>query len=165
MSSIIYTINIKGRLLRMNRFMQRLYDFMYGRYGVDKLTAFLVLLHLLLNGIGSFMRNRAVYFTFLFLALGVLVFAIFRTLSKNIDRRRREGEWFDNLLVRTNYTEHIRSFRRWCKRQALRIKFFKTHRFRVCPCCKENLRLSKKRGKREITCPKCGNRFTVHILF
>lgn len=149
----------------MNRFMQRLYDFMYGRYGVDKLTFFLILLNFLLNGIGSFMRNRVAYFVFYFLALAVFGFAMFRVLSKNIEQRRREGEWFDRILFRTDFTGHMRNFRRWCKRQSLRIKFFKTHRFRVCPYCKENLRLSKKRGKREITCPKCGNRFTIHILF
>lgn len=149
----------------MNRFMQRLYDFMYGRYGVDKLTFFLILLNFLLNGIGSFMRNRVAYFVFYFLALAVFGFAVFRVLSKNIEQRRREGEWFDHILFRTDFTGHMRRLRRWCKRQSLRIKFFKTHRFRVCPCCKENLRLSKKRGKREITCPKCGNRFTIHILF
>ena len=42
----------------MNKFMQKLYNFMYGRYGVDKLAVFLILLNLQLNGIGSFMRNR-----------------------------------------------------------------------------------------------------------
>lgn len=149
----------------MNNFMQKLYNFMYGRYGFDKLTVFLVLLNLLLNGIGSFMRNRIAYYVFYALALAVFGFAVYRVLSKNIDRRRREGEWFDRLLVRTNYTENIRKMRRRLKRQSLKIKFFKTHRFRVCPCCKENLRLSKKRGKREITCPICGNKFKVFILF
>lgn len=145
--------------------MQKLYNFMYGRYGFDKLTGFLILLNLLLNGIGSFMRNRVVYFIFYFLALAVFGFAVFRVLSKNIEKRRREGDRFDSLLVRTNYTENVRRLNRWFKRQKLRIKFFRTHRFRVCPCCKENLRLSKKRGKREITCPICGNKFKAFILF
>lgn len=149
----------------MNNFMQKLYNFMYGRYGFDKFTGFLILLNLLLNGIGSFMRNRIVYFVFYFLALAVFGFAVFRVLSKNIERRRREEERFDRLLVRTNYTDNIRKIKRWFKRQSLRIKFFKTHRFRVCPNCGENLRLSKKRGKREVTCPICGNRFSIHILF
>lgn len=138
---------------------------MYGRYGLDKLTGFLILLNLLLNGIGSFMRNRIAYYIFYVLALSVFGFAVFRVLSKNIEKRRREGEWFDNLLVRTNYTEHFRKMKRWFKRQGLRFKYFKTHRFRVCPNCGENLRLSKKRGKRNITCPICGNKFTIHILF
>lgn len=138
---------------------------MYGRYGLDKLTGFLILLNLLLNGIGSFMRNRITYYIFYALALAVFGFAVFRVLSKNIEKRRREGEWFDNLLVRTNYTEHFRKMKRWFKRQGLRFKYFKTHRFRVCPNCGENLRLSKKRGKRNITCPICGNKFTIHILF
>ena len=138
---------------------------MYGRYGLDKLTGFLILLNLLLNGIGSFMRNRIAYYIFYVLALAVFGFAVFRVLSKNIEKRRREGEWFDNLLVRTNYTEHFRKMKRWFKRQGLRFKYFKTHRFRVCPNCGENLRLSKKRGKRKITCPICGNKFTIHILF
>lgn len=149
----------------MNNFMQKLYNFMYGRYGLDKLTGFLILLNLLLNGIGSFMRNRITYYIFYALALAVFGFAVFRVLSKNIEKRRREGEWFDNLLVRTNYTEHFRKMKRWFKRQGLRFKYFKTHRFRVCPNCGENLRLSKKRGKRNITCPICGNKFTIHILF
>ena len=138
---------------------------MYGRYGLDKLTGFLILLNLLLNGIGSFMRNRIAYYIVYVLALAVFGFAVFRVLSKNIEKRRREGEWFDNLLVRTNYTEHFRKMKRWFKRQGLRFKYFKTHRFRVCPNCGENLRLSKKRGKRNITCPICGNKFTIHILF
>ena len=138
---------------------------MYGRYGLDKLTGFLILLNLLLNGIGSFMRNRIAYYIFYVLALAVFGFAVFRVRSKNIEKRRREGEWFDNLLVRTNYTEHFRKMKRWFKRQGLRFKYFKTHRFRVCPNCGENLRLSKKRGKRNITCPICGNKFTIHILF
>lgn len=116
---------------------------MCGRYGLDKLTGFLILLNLLLNGIGSFMRNRIAYYIFYVLALAVFVFAVFRVLSKNIEKRRREGEWFDNLLVRTNYTESFRKMRRWFKRQGLRFKYFKTHRFRVCPNCGENLRLSK----------------------
>lgn len=149
----------------MNNFMQKLYNFMYGRYGFDKLTGFLILLNLLLNGIGSFMRNRIAYYIFYVLALAVFGFAVFRVLSKNIEKRRRESEWFDNLLVRTNYTEHFRKMKRWFKRQGLRFKYFKTHRFRVCPNCGENLRLSKKRGKRNITCPICGNKFTIHILF
>ena len=134
----------------MNNFMQKLYNFMYGRYGFDKLTGFLILLNLLLNGIGSFMRNRIAYYIFYFAALAIFCFAVFRVLSKNIEKRRREGDWFDRMLVRTNYTDNVRKMKRW---------------FRVCPNCKENLRLSKKRGKRNVTCPICGNKFTVHILF
>lgn len=149
----------------MNNFLRKLNDFMYGRYGFDKFTVFLVLFNLLLNGIGSFMRNRIAYFVFYILALAVFCFAVFRVLSRNIEQRRREGEWFENILVRTNYSGNMRRLGRWFKRQGLRFKFFKTHRFRVCPVCRENLRLSKKRGKRSITCPKCGNKFTVHILF
>lgn len=149
----------------MNNFLQKLYNFMYGRYGFDKLTGFLILLNLLLNGIGSFMRNRVVYYIFYILALGIFVFAVFRVLSKNIEQRRREGEWFDRLLVRTNYTENVRKLKKWFKRQSLKIKYFKTHRFRVCPNCGENLRLTKKRGKRDITCPICGHRFSIHIFF
>ena len=138
---------------------------MCGRYGLDKLTGFLILLNLLLNGIGSFMRNRIAYYIFYVLALAVFVFAVFRVLSKNIEKRRREGEWFDNLLVRTNYTESFRKMKRWFKRQGFRHKYYKPNRCRVCPNCEEKLRLTKKRGKRNITCPICGNKFTIHILF
>lgn len=149
----------------MNSFMKKVYDFMQGRYGVDRLNIFLILLTLLLNGIGSLMRSFTAYLIFSLLALAVLGFAIFRFFSSNLEKRGREADWFNGFLQRTNYSQHVRSLALWGKRQRLKIKFFKTHRFRVCPCCKENLRISKRRGKREITCPKCGNRFTVHILF
>ena len=73
---------------------------MCGRYGLDKLTGFLILLNLLLNGIGSFMRNRIAYYIFYVLALAVFVFAVFRVLSRNIEKRRREGE--DRKSTRLN---------------------------------------------------------------
>lgn len=151
--------------MQMNNFMRKLYDFMQGRYGVDKLNVFLILLTLLLNGIGSLMRNFTAYLIFSLIALAVLGFAVFRFFSTNFEKRSRESYCFNSVLERTNYTKHMKSLALWGKRQRLKIKFFKTHRFRVCPCCKENLRISKRRGKREITCPLCGNKFTTHIWF
>ena len=39
------------------------------------------------------------------------------------------------------------------KREQENEKFFK------CPLCKQKLRVPKGKGKVEITCPKCGNKF------
>ena len=35
----------------------------------------------------------------------------------------------------------------------------KLFRFFKCPVCKQKLRVPKGKGKVEITCPKCGNKF------
>ena len=39
----------------------------------------------------------------------------------------------------------------------------KTHVYRKCPSCKNNLRLPKEKGKHTVACPCCKHRFDVKI--
>ena len=149
----------------MNNFFEKIRNFMYGRNGIDKLGAFLLLMYLLINGIGSFIRNPIVHYSFVGVSALIALFAVYRVFSKNLYRRQYEESKFEQFLVRTNYSDRIFALKRKMHRLSLRIKQIKTHRFRTCPQCRENLRLSKKRGTRNITCPKCGKEFTVHIIF
>ena len=133
---------------------------MLGRNGIDQLTIFMLIIYLLLNGIRTFFRFvPAVYFTMWGLALIVLALAVFRTLSKNCYRRQYENQKFLNILNKIHFDEFAANMKRKFNRAKMRVMQFGTHRFRTCPNCNEHLRMSKKRGLRKITCPKCGERF------
>lgn len=115
------------------------------------------------------------------IGFALLIYAIFRFFSRNLYKRSYEEDRFLELIARIRRKEHkhrsdrdVSAYREvkykpehksgeFKKRIKLRWKYRKTHRFRTCPGCSEFLRLSKKRGKRNITCPKCGKQFTVHI--
>ena len=139
---------------------------MYGRNGVDKLSIATLIAYLLLNGIKMFFyRVPAVYYVMWAVALAFLAVTVFRVLSKDVTKRRYEAERFEQFLVQINWNGMMFKLKKKFNRLTIRISQFSTHRFRTCPQCKEHLRLSKKRGKRNITCPKCGRKFTAFILF
>ena len=121
-------------------------NFMIGRYGPDHLNVAMIVVSLvlsLLNAILSF--APLMYISYLILAL-----ALFRMLSRNITRRRAENDRFIRYWwpVRTRASRAIAN-----------IKHRKTHKFLKCPGCGNTLRVPKGKGKLQITCPKCGERF------
>lgn len=71
-------------------------DFMKDRYGVDELTYVLGLLGVVLALIGSF--AGVVWLSWI--ALAVIVYALWRSFSKNIEGRRRENEGFVNWALK-----------------------------------------------------------------
>jgi ribosomal protein S27E len=119
---------------------------MTGRYGPDHLGVAMIVVSLvisLLNGIIHFMP--IVYISYL-----ILLLAVFRMLSRNITRRRAENDKF----IRYWWPVRTRLSRSWAN-----IKHRKTHRFLKCPGCGNTLRVPKGKGRLQITCPKCGERF------
>ena len=75
----------------MQNFKHKLYRFMYGRYGMDKLNTFLlyfITISLFINLF--FIRN---YFISIALWICFIVY-FFRIYSRNITRRRKENEIF-----------------------------------------------------------------------
>lgn len=150
----------------MNSFLEKIRMFMYGRNGVDKLSVFTLLAYLVINGIKMFFtRLPVVYYILWLIALAFLLLSFFRILSKNIDKRRYEAEQFEQFLIKINFDGILFKLKKKFNRMSMRVSQFSTHRFRTCPQCNEHLRLSKKRGKRKITCPKCGRKFTAFIPF
>ena len=150
----------------MNSILEKIRMFMYGRNGVDKLSIATLIAYLLLNGIKMFLyRVPAVYYVMWAVALAFLAVTVFRVLSKDVTKRRYEAERFEQFLVQINWNGMMFKLKKKFNRLTIRISQFSTHRFRTCPQCKEHLRLSKKRGKRNITCPKCGRKFTAFIPF
>jgi len=119
---------------------------MTGRYGPDHLNMALVLVSLLLYLFNFFTGVRLI----LYVSFTLLILAVLRMLSRNIQRRRRENDKFIRYWwpVKTKL-----------KRSIEKIKNRKTHKFFKCPSCGNTLRVPRGKGKLQITCPKCGERF------
>ncbi len=126
----------------MNQFRR----FMYGRYGVDQFTIVLVVLSMIITFVSSFTKFLPIYA----LAYILLIYALFRTFSKNLQKRTRENQIFYQLSSSL-------------KKKLTNIKLLligtKTHKYFKCSHCKQVIRVPRDRGKICITCPKCRREF------
>jgi predicted RNA-binding Zn-ribbon protein involved in translation (DUF1610 family) len=126
--------------------MNFLRNFMAGRYGPDHLNTALLILAIAISLIA-----QLVHFSVLvYLSYAILLLIFFRMLSRNIQRRRAENDRF---------LRYWWPIKQKIKRFFGRIKNSKTHKFFRCPSCKNTLRVPRGKGKLQITCPKCGERF------
>ena len=133
-----------------NRFMYRLSVFMNQRYGIDRLFYVLMVLFLILAEISilfSLPWLRA-------LQLLLLVYIMFRVLSKNTARRRHENEVFMSAWNK------VKGFFRLNRD---RIRYRREFVFRRCPHCSAQLRLPRKSGEHTVRCSRCSGRFDVKI--
>ena len=136
----------------MGSFRDKFLRFMYGRYGTDQLYYFMSVLWIIFSVVGLIVRHPVFYV----ISIIIVVLMIFRSMSRNHARRRRENEFFLKFFNPV-------------KREVLlmkdRIRDIKTARYRKCKHCKALIKLPKVAGKHTVKCPKCGERFDVNILF
>lgn len=118
---------------------------MYGRYGTDTLSFFLLGLGIVLTFCGSLF-----FWPLTLLADAVYVYSIFRMFSRNLPARRREYAAFLKVWG---------PFARWCGFQKVKFLNRKYYRYFKCPHCKQDLRAPRGKGKIEVTCQKCHNVF------
>lgn len=118
---------------------------MYGRYGVDELSLFLLGLYLVLVLLSQLPHLALLSW----LALAVILWDFFRILSRRFDRRRAENARFLSLAGPVI---------RWVKirRTILRDR---EHRYFKCPNCGQYLRVPRGRGKINVVCRSCGVSF------
>lgn len=126
----------------MMNWLQRL---MYGRYGGDQFSLFLMAIYVVLYLLSSLLRVGWLSW----LALVPAAYALFRLISRDIPRRRAENVKFMELAGPT--LQWIR-LRRTIRRD-------KDHRYFKCPNCGQQLRVPKGKGKITITCRNCGVSF------
>ena len=116
---------------------------------MDGLSCGLLFLSILINvltaviPVGAVQRLNAV-------GLIPILICILRFFSHNRARRERENERF--LKIMRPLFEYFD--RKSEEREQARI-----FRFFNCPACSQKIRVPKGKGKIEITCPKCGNKF------
>ena len=142
------------------RFRQALARFLYGRYGADELYNALFLLEIILLFFGSILtilgHNKpllsSISVVLYAVALVVLIWAMLRFFSRNIEKRRRENEAW--LKFKSKFTK---------KRKPTLPPDTPTHIFRACPTCRSVLRLPRQAGKHTVKCPRCGASFGVKV--
>ena len=131
---------LRNLLRRISDGMRR---FMWGRYGVDQLNLFLLVVAVVLCLI-SFILSRwgavlkLVGAVINLLAYGVLIWYLFRSLSRNRAARQRENRRF--LTLRSRLTD-------------------RQNRYYRCPNCGQTVRVPRGRGKICIKCPMCSEKF------
>lgn len=130
-------------------FRYRFMQFMSGRYGRDTLFDFLVVTAAVVAIINIVLRSGFVQL----LVYTLLIYALFRFLSRNIDARRREN---------SKFTEKMNFIK---KRKELydQRKADQFHVYRKCPSCKAILRLPRRIGTHKTVCPRCSKEFTVKV--
>lgn len=139
----------------MDKLRYRLMNFMQGRYGTDKLGIALLVIYALIGFVRIFVRNKIAGIVLYVVMLLILAFAVFRMLSRNLEKRYKENAAFCSVIAKVS--PHLILLKD-------RLKDIKTKRYRRCPTCKNVLRLPYKRGKHNVKCPKCGRDFKVHII-
>ena len=125
--------------------MNFLRKLMYGRYGSDHLSFFLLFLYVVLIFLSALPHMAWVSW----LALAVLLWNLFRIFSRRIDRRRAENARFLALFG---------PFIRWFKMRRT-IHRDKEHRYFKCPNCGQYLRVPRGKGKITVNCRNCGASF------
>lgn len=129
---------------------ERIANFMIGRYGIDRLYYFLLGICFVLIIINIFINSYIISL----IESGLFVYAIFRVMSRNVYKRQQENEKFNQIA------EKIKKF---IKFQKCKWRDRKTHVYKKCPACKNNLRLPREKGEHTVVCPCCKNRFNVKI--
>ncbi|NBJ93652.1 hypothetical protein D5281_13880 [bacterium 1xD42-62] len=124
---------------------EKFYRFMQGRYGSDQLNRFLMILSLVCFGISLFGIRP-----FYVIGIGLIIYAYFRMLSKNIYKRREENSAYMRYEYKAK--QRFAAFRRDMSQR-------RTHHIYKCPSCRQKIRIPRGKGKIEIRCPKCGQTF------
>lgn len=128
------------------RMAENIRRFLDGRNGPDQLSRDIHTLSLILLIIELFARTGWLYW----IGLAGFGCSMFRIYSRNIYARRKENAAY--LQKRNLAAGRMRIAKRQWKDR-------KTHRYYVCPNCRNMLRVPKGKGRIDIHCPQCGTVF------
>ena len=122
----------------MAQLTAKLQRFMAGRYGTDRLNMTILGVGLVACLISPFFNRPLINLLLTAQSYVLMIWAIFRSLSRNTYARYQENRKF------------LQFFDRLKDRQ---------HRYYDCPKCHQVVRVPRGKGKIAITCPKCREKF------
>lgn len=131
--------------------LNKLRQWMAGRYGTDQLNLCLLASYLLLSVLSlPFRRYAAVGLVLMLLSYALVILVFFRMFSRNTAKRYQENQKF------LNFWNPL-----WgrLKGKGRRMKDHKEYHFYNCPGCGQKIRIPRGKGKICITCPKCRTEF------
>ncbi|MCI8647606.1 MAG: hypothetical protein HFE76_12635 [Firmicutes bacterium] len=160
----------------MNNWRYKLFQFMQGRYGMDDLGRFLLILTMIIILASNFRFLHILYLPGVLL----LAYTYFRIMSRNIYKRQQENQKYMALKYKfssrrgskTNMQQGSWSGRtnpgsgnanagygnpnteyKDAQNSSLSYNFYR------CRNCGQTVRVPKGKGTLKITCPSCGNSF------
>ena len=125
---------------------QRMLQFMQGRYGTDDFYKFLFWVALIGIVINWFFKSQLLSFAVTL----ILVYAMYRVLSKNHSARYAENQ---------RYLQATAKIRYWFDQQKKLMEERKYHHIYTCPKCRQKIRIPMGKGKIMIRCQKCHHEF------
>jgi len=136
--------------LKKDSFRERLYRFMYGRYGMDELGKLLIITYFVFVIANIFINS--IYFYIISLVIALLF--TLRVFSRAVHVRKKEND---------RYLKIRKDIKNFFVLQKSRFKDRKTHIYRRCPSCGAVLRLlrRKEKGENSVKCPRCSHSFKV----
>ncbi len=131
--------NFSGWLRNLSaRMRSGLIRFMSGRYGTDRLNTVILGVGVVAVILSAFFQKYWWGRLAWALSYVLMIWAIFRSLSRNINKRYQENRRFSLMLDRFKDRKN---------------------RYFICPRCRQTVRVPRHKGKIAITCPKCKERF------
>ncbi|MCL2342342.1 MAG: zinc-ribbon domain-containing protein [Firmicutes bacterium] len=124
----------------------RLNMLLIGRNGIDQLAIVAIIVAIVFY----FLESLLNLYVLSFIPVLLLAYALFRIISRNVQKRREENARFVRFWGKWKSSFAARRERR---AQSKDYKFF------TCPACKATLRVPRGKGKLKVTCAKCGQRF------
>ena len=112
--------------------------FMSGRYGTDRLNMLILCVGVAASLLSAFLQRSWVGQVCWVLSYVLMIWAIFRCLSRNINKRYQENRRFLLMIDRVKD---------------------RRNRYFLCPRCRQTVRVPRGKGKILITCPKCKEKF------
>ena len=113
-------------------------NFMAGRYGTDRLNMAILGAGLVASLLSMFVRVAPLNLILWAASYGLMILAIFRSLSRNTYKRYQENRKFLQIFDRMKDRDH---------------------RYFDCPKCRQMVRVPRGKGKIAITCPRCREKF------
>lgn len=129
-------------------FNRKMAEAMRGRYGADELGNLLDFIAFILLIIDIFVHQTWL----LLVALALVVYVGWRMMSKNIEARRNENEFF---------LDHAGPLKAWLRNPQAAAQEARTYKHAVCPNCGQKVRVPRGKGRLRVTCPKCKKKFEV----
>lgn len=113
-------------------------NFMAGRYGTDRLNMVVLCTGLVASLLSMMISARPFNLIFWVISYGLMIWAICRSLSRNIYARYQENRRFLQICERVKDRQN---------------------RYFDCPKCHQTVRVPRGKGKISITCPRCKEKF------
>lgn len=146
----------------MNNWRYKLFQFMQGRYGMDELGRFLLIVSMIAILLSNFRHLHILYLP----GLLILAYTYFRIMSRNPFKRQQENQkyiafrqHFSRRKSTAGTTSGWRSKKTGTWQADAGAQDASQYNFYRCRNCGQTVRVPKGKGTLKITCPSCGNSF------